>query len=204
MRGLAVLALAAALTVVPSTAADDETGSQEWVSLFDGRTKAGWTMTGPGRFTVERGALVTHGGMGLLWFDRRRFGDFELEVDWKVSRRCDNSGVFVRFPAKPRTPADAVSSGYEVQIDDCDPRGLSHRTGSIYDHAPAVRPASLPVGRWNRFRIRVVGQRIRAFLNDARMTTFDGMRARAGYIGLQNHDSSSRVSFRRIRVRPLN
>jgi Domain of Unknown Function (DUF1080) len=196
-------ALAAVLAVVPSAAGSGQAGAQDWVSLFDGRTKAGWTMTGPGRFTVERGALVSHGGMGLLWFDRRRFRDFELEVDWKVSRRCDNSGVFVRF-SRPSSPLDAVASGYEVQIDDCDPRGLTHRTGAIYDHAPAVRPATRPVGRWNRFRIRVVGQRYRVLLNGARVSALEGTRARVGYIGLQNHDPASRVSFRRIRVRPLN
>jgi hypothetical protein len=160
-------------------------------------------MTGPGRFTVERGALVSHGGMGLLWFSRRRFRDFVLEADWKVADRCDNSGIFVRFPGRPRSPADAVRWGYEVQIDDCDPRGLAYRTGSIYDHAPALRLASRPAGRWNRFHIRVVGQRYTVVLNGAQVTELIGVRARVGHIGLQNHDPGSRVSFRRIRARPL-
>ena len=99
--------------------------------------------------------------------------------------------------------ADAISGGYEVQIDDCDPRGVSHQTGSIYDHAPAIRLASRPVGRWNRFHIRVVGQRYTVFLNGARVARLDGARAALGYVGLQNHDPGSRVSFRRIRARPL-
>jgi hypothetical protein len=160
-------------------------------------------MTGPGRFTVERGALVSHGGMGLLWYDRRRFRDFELEVDWKVADRCDNSGVFLRFASRPRTPLDAVNSGYEVQIDDCDPRGPKYRTGSIYDHAPARLLGSRPAGRWNRFHIRVAAQRYTVTLNGARVAQLDGTRARVGYVGLQNHDAGSRVSFRRIRARPL-
>jgi hypothetical protein len=202
MRVAAALVLALLLAPVV-TAATEDVGAPGWIVLFDGRTKAGWTMTGPGHFTVERGALVSRGGMGLLWFSRRRFRDFELEVDWKVAGRCDNSGVFVRFPDRPRSPAEAVRSGYEVQIDDCDPRGLAYRTGSIYDHAPAVRLASRPAGRWNRFRIRVVGQRYAVVLNGARVTELKGVRARVGYIGLQNHDPGSRVSFRRIRVRPL-
>jgi Domain of Unknown Function (DUF1080) len=199
-RALLLLALAALL---PAGGSADGAAAPTWTALFDGRTKAGWTMTGPGRFTVERGALVSHGGMGLLWFHRRRFRDFELEVDWRVGDKCDNSGVFVRFPVRPRSPADAVESGYEVQIDDCDPRGSVYRTGAIYDHAPAVRLASKPAGLWNRFRIRVVGQRYTVFLNGARVTQLTGARARAGYIGLQNHDAGSRVSFRRIRARPL-
>jgi hypothetical protein len=40
-------------------------------------------------------------------------------------------------------------------------------------------------------------------LNGARVNEFDGTRGRVGYIGLQNHDPGSRVSFRRVRVRQL-
>ena len=199
---LAGVVLLAAATSLGGGAVQAEPRTK-WISLFNGRTKAGWTMTGPGRFTVERGALVSQGGMGLLWFHRRRFRDFELEVDWRVAEECDNSGVFVRFPTRPRSPGDAVGSGYEVQIDDCDPRGLAYRTGAIYDHAPAIRLASRPAARWNRFHIRVVSQRYTVFLNGVRVTQLNGVRARVGYVGLQNHDGGSRVSFRRIRARPL-
>ena len=192
------------LLIVPAVrAGTDASPAPRWIVLFDGRSTSGWTMIGPGRFTVERASLVSRGGMGLLWYSRRRFRDFELELDWKVRDRCDNSGVFVRFPRAPRSPLDAVGSGYEVQIDDCDPRGGAYRTGAIYDHAPALRRASRAAGQWNRYRIRVVGQRHTVILNGVRVALFNGKRSRVGYIGLQNHDAGSRVSFRRIRARPL-
>jgi hypothetical protein len=193
-----LLALALAVAAFPAAAAPPR-----WVDLFDGRSLAGWRMTGPGSFTVEGGRLVTHGGMGLLWYERRRFANFELEVNWKVNQPCANSGIFVRFPERPTSPLDAVSGGYEVQIDDCDPDGPIQRTGSLYDVAPARRPASRAPGRWNRYRIRVVGQHYAVFLNGARVNDFDGSRGLAGYVGLQNHDPGSRVSFRRVRVRAL-
>jgi hypothetical protein len=203
---VALLVLALALPATAASAARDrplaEGAATDWITLFDGRTTKGWAMSGPGRFRVQRGALVSSRGMGLLWYTRRRFRNFELMVDWRVAEQCDNSGVFVRFP-RPRSPVDAVSSGYEVQIDDCDPRGLSHRTGSIYDHAPATRLVSRVAGRWNRFRIRVVDQHYMVFLNGALVTQLHGVRARVGYVGLQNHDPGSRVSFRRILARPL-
>jgi Domain of Unknown Function (DUF1080) len=203
-RVVALLALGAAAAATsaaqPGAANRSATG---WITLFDGRTKAGWAMSGPGRFRVQRGALVSSGGMGLLWYTKRRFRNFELMLDWRVAEQCDNSGVFVRFPGRPRTPVDAINGGYEVQIDDCDPRGLSHRTGSIYDHAPATRLVSRAPGRWNRFRIRVIDQHYMVFLNGALVTQLHGDRARVGYIGLQNHDPGSRVSFRRIRARTL-
>ena len=199
MRLFAALALPLALAA-SQTKAEARDG---WVELFDGRSLAGWTMTGPGGFRVERGALVSRGGLGLLWYNRRRFRDFELEVDWRVAKRCDNSGIFVRFPRRPGSPWDAVSSGYEVQIDDCDPRGLKHRTGAIYDQGAATSIASRPAGQWNRYHIRVVGQRYTVKLNGRVVTRFDGSRASAGYIGVQNHDAGSRVSYRSVRVRPI-
>jgi hypothetical protein len=198
VRLLAVVALLV-VTAVPATGA--EAAPRATIELFDGYTLSGWRHSGPGRFTVERGALVSHGGMGLLWYSLRRFRNFELQVDWKVADRCNNSGIFLRFPGRPVSPLDAVTTGYEVQIDDCDQRGLKYQTGAIYDFAEARLLASRPAGHWNRYVIRVVGQHYNIVLNGERVTEFDGARGRVGYVGLQNHDPSSRVSFRRLRVR---
>ena len=195
--------MAAAALVAAMPAAGAQPAAPPWLPLFDGRGTAGWTMTGPGGFDVVDGSLVSRGGMGLLWYGRRRFGDFDLSVDWKVGSPCANSGIFVRFPGRPRSPSDAVDGGYEVQIDACDPRGPRYTTGAIYDQAPALRAAARPAGRWNRYRIRVVGQRYTVTLNGVVVARFLGVRGRTGYIGLQNHDEASRVSFRRIMVRPL-
>ena len=209
MRSIVLLVFLSMLCASTVAVADRTAGPSKrqaapaWIALFDGRSTAGWAMNGPGRFRVEGGALVTSGGMGILSYKRRRFRDFELQVDWRVAERCDNSGVFVRISRLPRAPVDAVNSGYEVQIDDCDPRGLAYQTGSIYDHAPATRLASRPAGQWNRFHIRVVGQQYIVLLNGVRVSKLNGVRARVGYVGLQNHDPGSRVSFRRIRARPL-
>jgi hypothetical protein len=40
-------------------------------------------------------------------------------------------------------------------------------------------------------------------LNGEKVNEFDGARGVEGYIGLQNHDLISRVSFRRIAVREI-
>jgi hypothetical protein len=200
VRLAAVVALVV-VTAVPATTVG--AAPRATIELFDGHTLSGWRHSGPGRFTVERGALVSHGGMGLLWYSLRRFGNFELQVDWKAADRCNNSGIFVRFPGRPASPLDAVNTGYEVQIDDCDQRGLKYQTGAIYDFQAARRLASRPAGQWNRYVIRVVAQHYTVVLNGERVTEFDGTRGRVGYVGLQNHDPTSRVSFRRPRVRLL-
>jgi hypothetical protein len=56
-------------------------------------------MAGPGRFVIVEyeKSLRSEGGMGLLWYAKKKYKDFVLKVDWKVSCRNDNSGVFIRF-----------------------------------------------------------------------------------------------------------
>lgn len=175
----------------------------EWIELFNGKDMTGWRMTGKGSFDIVDGSLVTRGGMGLLYYEARKFRDFTLRVEWKVDSQCNNSGIFVRFPEQTNDPWYAVHNGYEIQIDDCDKRGLKHQTGSVYDFAPAAKLASKPAGEWNVYEITIVGQQYTIVLNGEKVTEFEGSRGRDGYIGLQNHDPISRVSFRRVAVREI-
>ena len=70
----------------------------EFTYLFDGQSTDGWRMAGHGKFVLQSDrSLQSQGGMGLLWYTKKKYKDFVLKVDWKVSRRNDNSGVFIRF-----------------------------------------------------------------------------------------------------------
>jgi len=175
----------------------------KWIELFNGKDTTGWRMAGKGDFTVEDGALQTHGGMGMLWYEGRKFANFTLRVEWKVNDHCNNSGVFVRFPEKSDDPWFAVNNGYEIQIDDCDKKGLMFQTGSIYSFHPATKVASKPAGEWNVYEITVVGQHYTIVLNGEKVNEFDGKRGMEGYVGLQNHDPISRVSFRSVKVKEI-
>jgi hypothetical protein len=88
-------------------------------TFFDGQSIDGWRMARPGKFVLQSDrSLQSQGGMGLLWYTKKKYKDFILKVDWKVSRRNDNSGAFVRFSDPDNDPIIAVNTGYEIQIDD--------------------------------------------------------------------------------------
>jgi len=197
VTGLA-LSLALAAFAMPQTKP-----SGKWIELFNGKDQTGWKHIGKGSFAVEDGALVTQAGMGLLFYETRSFRDYTLEVEWKVNNKCNNSGIFVRFPEKSDDPWHAVTKGYEIQIDDCDKNGLKFQTGSAYDQFAATRLASKPAGEWNKYQITIVGQHYTVVLNGEKVNEFDGTRGIEGYIGLQNHDPTSRVSFRSVRVKEI-
>jgi hypothetical protein len=185
-----------------------------FVQLFDGKTLDGWKMAGKGNFIIieSKKALLTHGGMGLLWYYKKKFKDFILTLEWKVSNRSDNSGVFVRFPNPSTDPNIAIEYGYEIQIDDIgSPDGKPiHRTGAIYNYkGPLLTKTNssskqLAVGRWNTFEIIVIQQSYSVTLNKEKVVTnFIGNRSLEGFIGLQNHDDRSKVYFRNIMIKEL-
>ena len=185
----------------------NNTNGNEFTYLFDGRSMDGWHMAGPGKFVlVEHDkSMRSEGGMGLLWYAKKKYKDFVLKVDWKVSRRNDNSGVFIRFSNPDNDPWIAVNTGYEIQIDDLAiPDGNPiHKTGAIYNFAiPLNAQASKPVGQWNTFDIEAIGQTYSVILNDEKVIPeFTGNRLTEGYIGIQNHDAGSYVSFKNIRIK---
>jgi hypothetical protein len=176
----------------------------------------GWRMAGHGSFRWHDHALESVGGPGLLWYEREPFDNFVLSVEWRVWRQTGNSGVYLRIPPLRQDDPDtdwlpAVAQGYEVQIDDRgfnpDSKGSDplHQTGALYGLAPSTRIASNPVGEWNRFEIEARGRAISVWLNGDRVTTYvdNGWRRLGGYIGLQNHDPTSRVAFRNMTIRRL-
>ena len=43
-------------------------------------------------------ALQAQGSGGILWYNAREFGDYELEVSYEHNGVSDNGGIFLRFP----------------------------------------------------------------------------------------------------------
>jgi len=172
-------------------------------------------MVGPGRFEVEDGALKTVGGMGLLFFEGKAFGNATVRVVFKTTGEHSNSGVFIRLPERPNDPWYGVHNGYEVQIDAAGDEW--HCTGALYSLAKAEKGRQKPAGEWNTMEIVLKGQQTTVRLNGHVINRFHGSQAvperkqwyepvrgprpDVGYIGLQNHDAKSTVYFREISVR---
>jgi hypothetical protein len=192
----------------------------EWQQLFNGKDLSGWEHVGAGEFVIENGLLRTEGGMGLLWYTKRKFSDCVIRVVYKTSSPASNAGVFVRIADRPKDEWYAVHHGYEVQI--LDNRDEYHGTGAIYSLSRATAKAAKPVGEWNTMEITLKGARIVVMLNGVQVNDFDpkqpvpkrekdweperGPRPEIGYIGIQNHDDyaqNTHVYFKEISVKSL-
>ena len=158
--------------------AADNTPPEGFMALFNGKDLTGWkgllkgpndnpakraTLTPDGlakaqaeadadmraHWKVEDGALVFD-GKGRSLCTAKDYGDFEMWVDWKILPKGD-SGLYLRG-----TP--------QVQIWD-NPIG----SGGLYNNqknpSKPSKNADKPVGQWNTFYIKMVGERVTVKLN---------------------------------------
>lgn len=148
-------------------------------------------------WSVQDGVLVFD-GKGQSLVTAKDYGDFEFYVDWKIKEKGD-SGIYLRG-----TP--------QVQIWDYKLRNIG--SGGLYNNQknpsnPLVL-ADNPVGEWNTFRIRMVGENVSVWLNDKLVTDNvplenywerDKPIYSTGAIELQNHGNT--LYFRNIYIKEL-
>ncbi|MBO6574497.1 MAG: DUF1080 domain-containing protein [Rhodothermales bacterium] len=205
---------------------DNPTG--EWIVLFDGTSldnfrgfkrdtvPESWTIDDDGALTFavsdDRGDLVT----------RDTFGDFELELEWKISP-AGNSGIIYRASEEFDAP---WMTGPEYQILDNTAHpdanfGDDRKAGANYDMHPANPDAVAEVGEWNTTRIVARGNNVEHWLNGEMVVSYELYsddwnerlanskwtdfpeygRRMSGVIAFQDHDDP--VYYRNIRVKPL-
>src|SRR5437868_6263839 len=99
VASLVVLALSGGgfVAVRAADAATDKKPEEGFVSLFDGKTLAGWVVT-ECKAEVKDGNLVILDGNGFIRSEKI-YGDFILEVDWKnLKAEKYDSGIYFRSP----------------------------------------------------------------------------------------------------------
>src|SRR5947208_2413219 len=94
--------------------------ADQTVKIFNGKDLEGWTKRGGnGTFAVEDGLIVGRSAPNttntFLCTDKE-FGDFELELDFKIDPTDFNSGVQIRSHSRPERDQQRVY-GYQVEID---------------------------------------------------------------------------------------
>jgi hypothetical protein len=156
--------------------------------------------------------METVGWYGLYWYVKEQLTNFVFSLDWRISRREENSGVYIRIPAPnvPNALQEADNKGHEIQIDQ---RGYDSVTnteghplkvsGAIYDLQAPAASTQVQIGAWNNYVIEANGPRIRVTLNGQLVNDYQSTRQQTGYIALQAHDFLSRTQFRNLQIQKL-
>ncbi len=94
------LAIACGVVAAPGAERKAEPAWRALPLIADGKVATGWCHVGWGGFVVEDGALRTEcdpKGLGLLVYQKEKFGNCQIRVVFKSKEAKSNAGVFVRI-----------------------------------------------------------------------------------------------------------
>jgi hypothetical protein len=200
------LALAVTLFVHILLAGEAKAQDKKWVSLFDGKTMAGWekVINEKSVWEVKDGALSGSGPASMLVCTKGPYKNFRYHAEIKINDQ-GNSGLYFRTTRKP-----GFSDGYEAQIDSTHVDPI--RTGSLYGMCHVYKRLVAP-DTWfaydievrddvwrdrpvTRIKITVNGDELYEYLD------FD-QTFKEGYFAFQQHDPGSKVWIRDVKVMEL-
>jgi len=176
------------------------------IVLFNGKDLAGWKIYGTDKWYVEDGLLVCESGpdKGYGYLATEEFyKNFDLTVEF-LQEANGNSGVFFR----------STIEGTKITGWQCEVAPQGHDTGGIYEsygrgwlkQIEDEKENFLKSDKWNKLRIKVVGDRVQTWLNGQPMVDFtDEKIGKAdGSIALQIHDGGGiKVKWRKLVVQEL-
>ncbi len=142
-----------------------------WEILFDGTSTDAWRGYGKETFpevgwVIEDGTLKVQGsgrgeagGGGGDIITKKKYGNFELQLEWKVSEG-GNSGIFYLAQEVEGDPIYMSSPEMQILDNEGHPDAIlgidgNRKAGSLYDLVPAVPQNSKPAGEWNHVKIIV-------------------------------------------------
>jgi hypothetical protein len=197
-----------------------------FVPLFNGRDLSGWqglvenpiarAKMSPAELAAKqadadqkmlstwsaRDGQIVFNGKGANLCTVREYGDFEMLVDWRITKDGD-SGIYLRG-----TPQVQIWDPARTDV------GAQVGSGGLYNNQkspsrPLVR-ADNPVGEWNTLRITMIGEKVTVVLNGIKVVdqvTMENYWDRKqpifprGPIELQAHGTD--LAFRDIYVREI-
>jgi HEAT repeat protein len=116
--------------------------------IADARMRAGWS--------VQNGELV-FSGKGDNLCTQKKYGDFELFVDWKINKGGD-AGIYLRG-----SPQVQIWDTSRVDV------GAQVGSGGLYNNvenpSKPLELADNAIGEWNNFHIIMKGDRVTVWLN---------------------------------------
>jgi hypothetical protein len=156
----------------------DEKG---YVSMFNGKDLTGWKglvanpitrakMSGKElaakqieanakaakNWSVKDNSIVFN-GEGDNLCSEKQYGDFEMIVDWRITKKGD-SGIYLRG-----SPQVQIWDTSRVEV------GAQVGSGGLYNNAKyrstPLKVADNPIGDWNHFYIKMIGEKVTVYLN---------------------------------------
>ena len=157
-----------------------------WVSLFDGKTTAGWHKYGGApvgsAWKVEDGVLHLDANQKENWqikdggdiVSDKEYENFHLKLEWKIDT-CGNSGIIFNIHEDTAKYEFPWMTGPEMQVLDnsCHPDAkiIKHRAGDLYDLITSAPETVKPALEWNLAEIKSQNGTLEFYLNGVKVVT---------------------------------
>jgi len=199
-RFVHVVAFAAMISFAMAGAAKANDRQQpdesEFVSLFDGKSLAGWHIMNGGKFDAADGVIKLNGGRGWLRSDKQ-YANFILRLEVRWLKKKQDSGVFLRASLEGKNWPKAR---YEVQCENS--QRVARLFGAKHERDVALAEKLLKApGQWQSFEIACQGKRCEVKFNGRLVTKSGSLEPRSGYLGLQGE--GGQLEFRNLRIKVL-
>jgi len=153
-----------ASSTTPATMKSADTDTAGYISLFDGKTTAGWHNYG--KTTVGSAWKVADGVLSLDTSNKKEgkivdggnlltneeFENYHLKLEWKISPN-GNSGIIFNVSEDTVKYKEPYMTGPEMQVLDNDGHSdgklFRHRAGDLYDLINCSVETVKTVGEWN-------------------------------------------------------
>jgi hypothetical protein len=142
-----------------------------WKSMFDGKTLTGWKVTdfaGHGEVKVQDGKLVLEMGYmtGITWTSSLPRMNYEVSLE---AMRVDGSDFFcgLTFPTG-KEPCSLIVGGWGGGV-----VGLSSLDGEDASSNETTQYMNFQKGKWFHIRLRVVPNRIQAWIDEDKVIDVD-------------------------------
>jgi hypothetical protein len=212
--------------------------------LWDGKTTNGWRGAKLDKFpdagweikdgelkVLESGGAESRNGGDIV--TAKRYGNFELELDFKITDGANSGIKYFVDPELNKGPGSAIGCEFQILDDKKHPdakKGVNgNRTvGSLYDlitaksySEPNKKKRGANPGEWCKARIIVDGGQVEHYLNNIKVVEYDrytqlfkALVAYSKYAKWENfgqasqgyillQDHGNNVSFRSIKIREL-
>lgn len=212
LSAVILLAACGSQNKVSSDSKADNKKNGEWISLFDGKSFAGWKESEGPSFSIENGTIKVAGKRSHLYYEgpvnNHDFKNFEIRMQVMTMPNA-NSGFYFHTRFQQRGFPD---DGFEVQVNNS--HTDSKRTAGLYD-IEDTSATFVKDNEWFELSIKVVGKRVITRINGQTIidwTEPEGAVAPEGHPGrlisngtfaIQAHDPKSVVYYKDIMVRPL-
>ncbi|MEP6713654.1 MAG: DUF1080 domain-containing protein [Ferruginibacter sp.] len=156
------------------------TDDSGWISLFDGKTTAGWHSYGKTTVgeawkvadetlyldTTKKAGWQTSQGGDILTADE--YENFDLKLEWKIAAN-GNSGIIFYIHEDTAKYKYVWYTGPEMQVLDNaghpDAKIPKHRAGDLYDLIACSKETVKPAGEWNEAEIKALNGKLDLYLN---------------------------------------